>query len=162
MKKGIRYLLIAFLLCGCIDDSNKDEIYPVPNAIIATVYSNYQNITHQYLSVYSKGKYNARVYSKTDQYYLNKDTTFFALAPDINSDSVYFCFENKNSLIDTVGIRYKRKLFADKGVLKSIYFEISDIKIFYLSGNLNKDSSIVFINNKSNNYGSLNIRLYKN
>lgn len=77
MKKGIRYLLIAFLFCGCIDDSNKDEIVPIFYGFMAKVFNINQNITHEYLSVYSVGKNDSKLFRTSRQYYLNTDTSIF-------------------------------------------------------------------------------------
>jgi hypothetical protein len=160
MKKEIRYLLIAFLIYGC---TPQREPCPEPFYFTTLIKNDSQDITNQYLFVYCVGKYENKNYKNiiTSLYRPSSDTTLFYLPPDLNSDSVFYCFENIDGQTDTVGISYKRKLKAIQGDCRVLKFDIESQKIIYLSNRFNKDSSKINVKNRRGYYDMPILRLYK-
>jgi hypothetical protein len=164
MKKGTRYLLIAFLLCGC----TCKEYDPIvaPYRYIINIENITGNITHEYLTVKSVAKNSSNTNLTSDNYYLNSDSTYFTIPPDYNTDSIFLCFENKDNQIDTVGLCYKRKLYIKRRFNdKAFDVEIVGSKIFYVSNRFNRDSSGFFQDTSLKNF--INpipkvLKLYKN
>lgn len=134
--KLIYKISVLVLLIQCT--SKKDEIIfcPPPFTFNASIENDSENITKQYRFAYGLGE------NKTAKspLIIHRDSFFFNIPPNYNSDSIYICFVKQNFQIDTIGITYKRKIAVTRNHCSKIDVDIYNSELFFVSNQLNKDS----------------------